>query len=194
MTGDRPSLKHIKVFGCTAYALRVPRGTKFEAPALEGILPDNLDHGLYMVLVDEDTGVPRILESRHVTFNESRFPGTKDLKHHMSDEEMSDDDFATDASSSSHAIESVNDVSDDSECFSLSDSDKDLRDAIENDANGRVDADSADKNENETATNDTDPTAAPEEQLPPSRYARRIRRPPPDWSIVTSSTALLTLK
>ncbi len=52
------------------------------------------------------------------------FPGVDDLAHLMSDEEMSDDGFATDESSLSHASDSV-DVSDDSECSS-SDSDQTL--------------------------------------------------------------------
>ncbi len=47
---------------------RLPRGTKFEARALEGVMLENLDHGVYKVLVDDNTGAPRILESRHVTF------------------------------------------------------------------------------------------------------------------------------
>ncbi len=123
MTGDRPSLKHMKVFGCTAYALRVPPGTKFEARALEGVMLENLDHGVTKVLVDDNTGASRILESGHVTFEESRFSGFDDLAHNMSDEEMSDDGFSTAESSSSHVCESA-DASDDSKC-SLSGSDKD---------------------------------------------------------------------
>ncbi len=48
--------------------------------------------------------------------------------------------------------------------------------------------DSVDDNVNDTATTDTDLTRAREEQLPLSRYPRRIRRPPPDWFMVTTGT------
>lgn len=75
VTGIKPSLKHVRVFGCTAYVLLVPRSSKFESRALEGVDLETLEHGLYRVLIhDEDFGV-RLFESRHVTFEESRFPG-----------------------------------------------------------------------------------------------------------------------
>ncbi len=34
---------------------RVPRGTKFEARALEGVMLETLDYGVYKVLVDDNT-------------------------------------------------------------------------------------------------------------------------------------------
>ncbi len=61
---------------------------KFEARALEGVMLETLDHGVYKVFVDDNTGALRILESRHVTFDESRFPGVDDLAHLMSDEDV----------------------------------------------------------------------------------------------------------
>ena len=93
MTGNKPSLKHIRVFGCAAYVLRQPAGSKFESGALEGVYLETLDHGIYKVLVTIDDGIPRIVESRHVTFDESRFPGAPALEEYMDDESSSDDDY-----------------------------------------------------------------------------------------------------
>ena len=45
MTGNKPSLKHIRVFGCTAYVLRQQAGSKCKSRAVEGDL-ETLDHGI----------------------------------------------------------------------------------------------------------------------------------------------------
>ena len=54
MTGHKPSLKHIRVFGCAAYVLRQPSGSKFESRAVEGVYLQTLDHGIYKVLITSD--------------------------------------------------------------------------------------------------------------------------------------------
>ena len=93
--GTKPSLKDIRVFGCSAYVLRLPRGSKFEPRAVEGVLLECLPHGIYRVLVIQDSSA-NIIESRHVTFDENRFPGAPDLEHCMSDEADSDSDVSSD--------------------------------------------------------------------------------------------------
>lgn len=49
-----------------------------------------LDHGIYKFLVRDDDGILFIMESRHVTFDESKFLGAPDLKN-VTDEEASED-------------------------------------------------------------------------------------------------------
>lgn len=67
-TGEKPDLKHIKVFGCAAYVLRLPRPSKFEARAYEGVYLETLQYGSYRVLAEKDGGFS-VLEFRHVTFD-----------------------------------------------------------------------------------------------------------------------------
>ena len=52
--GEQPSLKHIRVFGCAAYVLRQPEGSKFQSRAIEGVYLETLEHGVYRVLVTDD--------------------------------------------------------------------------------------------------------------------------------------------
>lgn len=128
VTGKRPDLKNLRVFGCRAYGLRLPRGTKFESRAVEGVYLETIEHGMYRILVVGDDCVPRIMESRHVTFDESMFPGAPALESYSDSdswlgEESSCDGSISDGSSDSNdsgdeAEVSLDDRSDD-------DSDKD---------------------------------------------------------------------
>lgn len=83
--GCRPSLKHVRVFGCTAYVMRPPRPTKLEARGVEGVNLESLDHGVFRVLVnessDENVYSYNIISSRHVMFDEGRFLGAPGLEH-----------------------------------------------------------------------------------------------------------------
>lgn len=90
-------MKYVKVFGYKAYVLRTPRGTKFELRALKGVYLETLDYGVYRVLVTGHDGMPKLVDSRHMTFDESKFPGLFELGEHMSmdNEALSDDDVNT---------------------------------------------------------------------------------------------------
>lgn len=87
VTGGKPSLKNIRVFGCAAYVLKRPEGREFDAKAIEGVLLKRMEHGVYKVLVREEHDPYCIVESRHVTSDESRFPGGPDLEQFMGEEE-----------------------------------------------------------------------------------------------------------
>jgi hypothetical protein len=77
LTGERPSLKNIRVFGCAAFVLRMPQSSKLQPRADQGTLLECVEHGIYNILVCSDDTAPHIMESRHVTFDESSFPGAK---------------------------------------------------------------------------------------------------------------------
>lgn len=79
LTGVRPSLKRAKVFGCLEYVLKIPRGSKFEARAVEGVYVETLEYGIFKVLISDEKNFTRVIESRHVTFDESQFPGAPHL-------------------------------------------------------------------------------------------------------------------
>jgi hypothetical protein len=49
-------------------------------------------NGIYKVLVCRDDREPQIVESRHVTFDESIFPGANCLLNYLSDEHPDDSD------------------------------------------------------------------------------------------------------
>jgi len=84
--------------------LRLPEGSKFEPKATEGVYLETLGHGVYRVLLTDEDGVPRITESRHVTFDESSFPGAPALEDYAASEVESDE---------SYEVESESDFSDD---------------------------------------------------------------------------------
>jgi hypothetical protein len=99
--GLRPCLKNIRVFGFSAYALRMPRGSKLHPRADEGTLLECGDHRIYKILVCRDDSEPQIVESRHVRFDESMFPGANCLLNYLSDEHPDDSDCDLDSDSSS---------------------------------------------------------------------------------------------
>lgn len=96
LTGKKPSLKHARVFGCVTYVLKLPRGSKFEARAMEGTLLEVLDHGVYKVLIRDDSGSYLIVTSRHVTFDETRFLGVSNLGDALEEEATDDDTWSDD--------------------------------------------------------------------------------------------------
>jgi hypothetical protein len=71
----------------------------------EGTLLECGEHGIYKVLVCSDDAAPRIVESRHVTFDESSFPGANCLSNHLSDEDPDDSYYASISGESSVASE-----------------------------------------------------------------------------------------
>jgi hypothetical protein len=101
LTGGRPSLKNIRVFRCAAFVLRMPQRSKLQPRAEEGMLLECGEHGIYKVFMCSDDAAPRVVESRHVTFDESSFPGANCLSNYMSDEDPDDSDYASNSDDSS---------------------------------------------------------------------------------------------
>ena len=94
VTGNRPNVKNIRVFGCRAFVLSQPTPAKLSPRAEPGVLLSCHDHGTYTVLCNsDDPGVPRLVTSRHVTFDEACFPGLSHLADTMYDFDTSDSDF-----------------------------------------------------------------------------------------------------
>ena len=203
---SRPSLARARVFGCRAYVLKLPRGSKLEARAREGVLLEILDHGVYKVLVASDDGAPMVVKSRHVTFDESEFPGAKELEHYMSDED-SDDETWEECDDSEKSGEISLDIStpDDEEVPNLiededdDDEDDDDDDDNDDDDNGDIynennDNDDADYGNQEELPQNNDPVngVPPQdpEPTPTHRYPRRNRNPPPAWYMAASSNSV----
>lgn len=192
MTGEKPSLKNIRVFGCTAYVLRLPRGSKFESRALEGVYLETLEHGIYRVLIIDDDGIPRMVESRHVTFDESKFPGAPELVEYMDDEDASDDKYSFKSESESEYESESNE--DDEDALSIDDfydvgddeSENDTPDVAE-DAPEHNDEDSSDSGSDFNGGNNDDQT---DEQNTSDGNNRRYpdrHRKPPDWYVASSA-------
>ena len=72
LTGKKPTLKHVRVFGCSAFVYNHAPASKVHARAVPGIFLGCNDHGVYIVerLTDR-----KVINSVHVTFDESTFPG-----------------------------------------------------------------------------------------------------------------------
>lgn len=79
MNDEKPSLKHVRVFGWATYVLRLPRGTKFESRAFEAIYLKTMDHGVYKLLVTGKDVIPRVIVSRNIIFDESKVLGASQL-------------------------------------------------------------------------------------------------------------------
>jgi hypothetical protein len=91
VTGEKPSLKNLKVFGCRAYVLILPTPSNFERRAEPGVLLECLSYGVYKVLVPlKDGGESKIITSRHVTFDLEELPGLKDIADVMDGDGASD--------------------------------------------------------------------------------------------------------
>lgn len=213
LIGKRPSLEHVKVFGCKAYVLRTPRGTKFEQRALENVFLEPLDYGVYRVLVTGQDGMPNLVESRHVTFNQSKFPGLLELAEHMSmdDEASSDDDFDPDNMSESLISDSelvstnnfnggpsLHPTQDDSSDDHYSDDPEDDNDCDDDDQgndNDQDDDEDDDEDGSDASGQDyeivrTDTHAPSDNNIPVEpRYPRRHRRPPQGRLMVSDSSS-----
>ena len=193
MTGKTPSLKHVRVFGCAAYVLRLPEGSKLESRALEGVYLETLDHGIFKVLIIDEDGIPCVKESRHVTFDESKFPGAPCLDEYLDDEAESDDTFeiesgGDDKSGYSSEVSDdfsidVGDNQDDDNCddddvpalHDDSDNDDDIDDDDIDDSDDEDDDDFQDAHDLQgEQSNPVDTPPQPQQ----SRYPRRTRRQP----------------
>jgi hypothetical protein len=96
VSGEKPSLKNIKVFGCRAYVLILPTPSKVERRAESGVLLECLSYGAYKVLVpSKDEGESKIITSRHVTFDEDELPGLKDTAGIMDGNGASESSYAS---------------------------------------------------------------------------------------------------
>lgn len=198
MRGERPSPKHARVFGCTAYVLKLPEEAKFDTRAFERVSLEVLDHGVYKVLVKDEVGSPMIVESRHVTFDEGKFLGAPELTHCMDDEVS--DDSTWEAYSSSDENTGVTFETDDEpdDVPVLSEEDDDGADDADGDPDdvpvlsveeenivddGANGADDVDDDDND-AVADEDPDDSPALQ---HRYPRRSRKPLSAWFMAAAA-------
>ena len=182
VTGEKPSLKNVRVFGCAAFVLQQPRGGKFDARAMEGVLLEVKDHGVYKVLVKEDSDTYSIVESRHVTFDESRYPGTPGLKELMDEEVVSDSTWCDASSGSAEPFtsEDENDSSEDRDIPPTEDSSDDNDAQVEDE-----DSDAEDDGDDDFQNADATPPMPPLSST--HRYPRRNRRPPGNWFMAAAS-------
>ena len=168
---------------------------------------ETLEHGVYRVLLIDDDGIPQITESRHVTFDESKFPGAPSLDGYMDSEAESDNSSYAESSGteSDTSIElSVDkDIVDDQ---SHSDNDKDNDDQAappleETDDDSHQDNDDDDDDDDdgifEGAHDETpqpDPQDDGDDGSQTRRYPSRSRRKPPAWYMATSAHSQSVVK
>ena len=98
LTGEKPTLKHIRIFGCTAFVYEHHPKSKVHARATPEIFLGCTDHGVYLI---ERTTDRKIIESVHVTFDEENFPGLDNDSSSSSGEEDDIYDQADSSESSS---------------------------------------------------------------------------------------------
>lgn len=83
LTGERPNLKHLRVFGCSAFVYEHEPKPKVHARAAPAIMLGGDHHGVYTVerLTDR-----KIINSVHVTFDEETFRGLENSESSSSGE------------------------------------------------------------------------------------------------------------
>lgn len=124
LTGEKPTLKHVRTFGCAAFVYEHQPKSKVHAKAAPAIMLGCNDHGVYTVERLDDH---RIVNSVHVTFDESSFPG---LDHSASSSSGEGSEFSQSHDTSSESEVIINSSSDEDE---TSDAEElDLTDSAQN--------------------------------------------------------------
>lgn len=111
MTGNRPSLKNIRIFECAAFALNDNPNSKVHATAQLGLLLGCNGHGTYKV---ELLASKRTVDTVYLTFDETAFPNLENTDSSSSGEE-GQRESARDTDSNSNA---TSEESDDYNIFS----------------------------------------------------------------------------
>ena len=190
--GSRPDLKHLRVFGSTAYVLQLPRPSKFGARAQEGIFLEAMPHGIYKVLVHDKDEQYKLVESRNVTFNESEFRGASNLVNFMDDEEPADDDASiySNSDDGSQCSDHISiDISNDGH------SDRDEENVESSEIHGPTNNDDLHEKDHTDDGNASQLDKQPELDEAPdftasdstARYPRRVRRKPQAWYMATTA-------
>ncbi len=76
LTGNKPTLRHVRVFGCSAFVYNHDPATKVHARSMPGIFLGCNDHGVYAV---ELITSRKLVNSVHTTFDEDTFPALEGL-------------------------------------------------------------------------------------------------------------------
>ena len=103
LTGTKPTLKHIRVFGCAAFVYEHDPVSKIHATAAPAIMLGCNDNSVYTL---ERLNDKKIINSVHVTFDEQSFPKL-DLSDSSSSGEENDEytDYDSESDSSSDVFE-----------------------------------------------------------------------------------------
>lgn len=71
-----------------------PGHKEFESRVREGVYMQTLEHGVFEGLISGDDYIPRIVGLRHITVDESRFPGAPYLSRYLDEESASDANYS----------------------------------------------------------------------------------------------------
>lgn len=193
LTNQRPNLKHVRVFGCCAYVLQLPRPSKFEPRPNRGLPVYTLPHGVYKLLLQDENGTYHFVESRHVTFPETRFLGAGGLPSSLDEESSSDDEFTSESEIRSDEISNhLEEVSfeDEGSESSVNDSNKNDDDSDISNDNG-IDLDDNEEHDPEELPLQITGTLVFSDVGP--LYSRQNRRKPPQWYVASSAHSKETI-
>lgn len=82
LTGKKPSLKHVRVFGCAEFVYKHETESKIHRKAEPAIRLECDDYGRYIVELIRER---KVINSVHVSFDEDTFPATEFLESSSSD-------------------------------------------------------------------------------------------------------------
>lgn len=194
LMNEKPNLLYIRVFGCTAYVLRLPRGSKLEARATKGVYLETTDHDIYRVLVQND-GMYIVDESRHVTLDETRFLGAADLKVIKEDEVLEDDTISEPEDSYSNIdsgtedeISAHNFIDDE---WTSNENENEVSPEVNDDDDKTGDTNDEEKDNNNHKYDKVETQEEPRaEESSSTRYPRCNRRPRQEWYIASPAKSL----
>lgn len=181
-----------RVFGYTAYVLRLPGTSKFESRVHKAIYSETVEHGVFCMLV-RINNIYKLVESRHVTFDENCFPGAPHLSLMMKAEiprDESEQEYQSNHITCAHESEevSIDDISEEEK------EENQFTDTVTTDVDGEHDdCDSPTRHIEYGDHGTTDAEVAEpsnearQHDKNASRYPRRDRRPPPKRYIASSA-------
>lgn len=186
-TKQTPSMKHVRVFGCKAYVLKQPKTPKLGPRAYEGIYLESLDHGVYRVLVTSSSEIPFLVESRHVTFDESLFPGAAIGDEWESNENDSDSTYSSQENAEDMDTVELSDL----EIFESEPSiDSENSSDLEENDSGTNFEDSGNDGGETGSNHEMQVESSQEDNTESRRYPLRTRRKPTKWYEASSANVV----
>ena len=161
LTKKKPKLKYPRVFGCAAFVKEESPKSKVHARAVPGIFLGCNDYGVYSVMLLDSN---KVVNSVHVTFDESSFPGLEKESSSSSGESNSSDQ-TSDSEDSDSPFSSCN--SSDSVSGSIESSEERTENETKNDIEN---SDSSNEVTNKETESTSQSNRNNRSRKPPERY------------------------
>lgn len=187
LTGAKPTLKYLRVFGCAAFVLDRDPNTKLSPRALKGLFLGCTDNGIFKIMLLDNR---KIILSPNVKFDEDSFPG---LNFDDVSTDGSDDDSDYNVEESTHTNESGEDS--DEISYDLAPKQADSTHQEESEIRNEDTFDAGQQPRTDQQYNENNPITSMENLIEPPTRPTRIRRKPDRFipTLVATDKAALNL-